>query len=54
MIDFEKQMVFRAHRLMRVHKVRCLCSIFWVCSYRLLGLQTQMPLIHASVIGVKL
>jgi hypothetical protein len=33
MIDFEKPMVFRANRLMRVRKVRCLRSIFCVCCF---------------------
>jgi hypothetical protein len=29
-IDLEKQIVFRANRLMRVRKVKCFRSIFWV------------------------
>src|SRR6266478_6206715 len=29
-IDFEKQIVFRTKRLIRVRSVRCLRSIFWV------------------------
>ena len=29
--DLEKQIVFRANRLMRVRSVRCLRSILWVC-----------------------
>jgi hypothetical protein len=28
--DLEKQIVFRANRLIRVRKVKCLRSIFWV------------------------
>jgi len=54
MIDFEKQIVFRANRLMRVRKVRCLRSIFCVCCLPMAWVfQTQMPLIHAGMIGVK-
>src|SRR5262252_4923507 len=30
-VDFEKQMVLRTKRLMRVRSVRCFRSIFWVC-----------------------
>ena len=39
--------------LTRVRQVRCLRSIFWVCCFpTVMGLRTQTPLIHASVIGV--
>ena len=30
-MDFEKPMVFRAHRLMRVRQGRGVYSIVWVC-----------------------
>ena len=33
MIEFEKQLVFRANRLMRVRKGRGVRSIFWVCGF---------------------
>ena len=33
MIDFEKPIVLRANRFMRVRKVSCLRSIFGVCCF---------------------
>lgn len=32
-VDFEKQIVFRARRLMRVRKPRCLRSMRWVLRF---------------------
>ena len=37
MLDFEKPMVFRANRLMRVRQVRCVRSILWVCCFPTAG-----------------
>src|SRR4029450_5718133 len=46
-VVFEKQIVLRTKRLMRVRKVRCLRSIFWV--FRLPG---QLSLSRFMVYGM--
>jgi hypothetical protein len=51
-VVFEKQMVLRTKRLMRVRKVRCLRSIFCVLRARAMHVGVQMPSVCAPMIGV--
>ena len=53
-IDFEKQIVLRTKRLIRVRNVRCVRSIFWV--FRLPGLcidGVEMAFVRPPMIRIK-